>query len=78
MNSQCSIECFFQNHNIHKICVINDPLGQTFSPSSSYNYFQGKFVLLCDILKNGDGYTGGNMCEDNDHYRQGLWVGRVD
>ena len=25
-----------------------------------------------------DGRTDGNLCENNDHYRPGLWVGRVD
>ena len=30
--------------------------------------------LFCDILKS----TDGNMCENNDHYQRGLWVGRVD
>ena len=36
-------------------CVINDPLGQTHSPTSSY--FQTTFVLFYDILKSGDGRT---------------------
>ena len=31
------------------------------------------FVVLCYILKSGDGRTD-IMCENNDHY----WVGRVD
>ena len=37
------------------IYIINDPLGQTHSPTSSNNYFQPMFVLLYDILKSTDG-----------------------
>ena len=33
------------------------------------------FVLL--DLKSGDERTD-NMCKNSDHYRPGLWVGRVD
>ena len=32
--------------------------------------------LFCDILKSGLTYV--NLCENNDHYWPGLWVGRVD
>ena len=62
-------------------CVVNDPLGQTHSPTSSDHsdhYLHATFVLFCNILKSGDRRTGGNLCENNDHYRLGLWVGRVD
>ena len=34
--------------------VINDPLVQTHSPTSSDHYFQAMFVLFCDVLKSGD------------------------
>ena len=43
----------------NKTCVINDPLGQTHSPTSSDHYFQATFVLFCDILKSGDGRSEG-------------------
>ena len=36
---------------IDKTCVINDPLGQTHSPTSSDHYFHATFILFCDILK---------------------------
>ena len=48
---------------LYKTCVINDPLGQTHSPTSSDDYGHLTCVLLCDILKIG------NLCENNDHYR---------
>ena len=59
-------------------CVINDPHGQTHSPSSIDHYFHATFVLYCDILNSWDGRTDGYLCEFNDHYRLGLWVGRMD
>ena len=34
--------------------------------------------LFCDNLKRGNRRTDGNMCENNEHYRPGLWGGRVD
>ena len=46
-----------------KTSVINDPLGQTHSSTSSEHYFQAMFVLFCDILKSEDGRTDGNMCK---------------
>ena len=62
-----------------KTCVINDPLGQTHSPIS---IFRRRLYLFCDILKivnvRTDGRKNGNMWENNDHYRPGLWVGWVD
>ena len=42
--------------NIDKRCVINDPLGQTHSPTSS-DHFIFKRRLFCDILKSGDRHT---------------------
>ena len=59
-------------HNWHEIqpCVINDPLGQTHIISD--HYLDVTFVLLCDILKNGDELPDWNMCENNDHYRSAL------
>ena len=39
------------------MCVINDLLGQTQSPVSSYNYSQLKVILFCEILKSGQGRT---------------------
>ena len=36
---------------MYKTCVINDPLSQTHSPTSNYNYFQETFVLFWDILE---------------------------
>ena len=62
--------------NETKTCVINDPLSQTHSPTSSDHYFRRHF--FCDILKSGDVRTDGNMCENYDHLRPGLGVGRVD
>ena len=59
-------------NNKNKTCVINDPLGQTHSPTSSDLYFHVTFVLFCDIL---DGRT--EICAKI-IYRPGLWVGRVD
>ena len=35
--------------------AINDPLGQTHSPTSSNHYYHLKPVLFCEILKSGDG-----------------------
>ena len=46
-------------HSWHKICVINDPLGPTHSPTSSDHYFHTTFVSFCDILKSGSGRTDG-------------------
>ena len=63
-----------------KIGVINDPLGQTNSHASSEHGFRLKFVLFCEILKSGDGWTD-NMCENNDHWLNNdpwLWGGRVN
>ena len=37
-------------------CAINDPLGQTHNPTRSDN---SKFVLFCEILKIGNGHSGG-------------------
>ena len=34
----------------YKTGAINDPLGQTHSPSSSYHYSNLKIVLFCEIL----------------------------
>ena len=45
----------------------------TVSPVATIIFYL--FVLL--DLKSGDGRTD-NMCKNNDHYRPGLWVGRVD
>ena len=50
-------------------------------PNRSYHYFYAVFVLFGDILKSGDGRTDlrtKTTCNYNDHYRPGLWVGRVD
>ena len=47
-------------------------------PTSSDHYFHATIVLFCNILKSGDGRTDGNLCENNDHYQPGLWIGRVD
>ena len=52
-----------------KTCVINDPLGQTHSPTNSDHYFHTTFVLFCDFLKNREGRTEVNMNESNYHYR---------
>ena len=40
----------------NKTCVINDPIGQTHSPTNSHHYFHAKFELFyfCDILKSRD------------------------
>ena len=50
------------------MCAINDPLGQTHSPTSSDHYSHMKVRLFSEILKSGDGrmYT---PCENCDHYR---------
>ena len=66
------------NNNRCKTCVINDPVGQTHSPTSSDHYFQATFVLFFDILRSEDGRMAGNMCKNNDHFRPGLLVGWVD
>ena len=59
-----------RNKKVQDRCVINDPLGQpTVSPVATIVFCC--FVLL--DLKSTD-----NMCENNDHYRPWLWVGRVD
>ena len=34
-----------------KTCVINDPLGQAHSPTSSDHYFHASFALFCGIFK---------------------------
>ena len=66
------------------ICVINDPLGQTQSPTSSDHYSDLTFGLVCEILKKDDlpdkpanGRTD-TTYENSDHYLQLLWVGLVD
>ena len=65
-----------------KTCVIDDPLGQTHSPTSSDHYFYVSFVRqYCE--KQDRMYvrmesTYGNNKKTNDHYRPELWVGRVD
>ena len=59
----------------NKTCLINDPCGRTHSPTSSDYSFHATFR---DILKSTDGWTDGNMCENNYYYRPGLWVNRVD
>ena len=41
------------------VCAINDPLGQTHSPTNSDHYFYLKFVLICEVLISGDGQTYG-------------------
>ena len=53
--------------------VINDPLGQTLSPSSGdrYRFSLERFIVLRDFEKWG--WTD-VMCENSDHY----WVGLVD
>ena len=61
-----------QNQQKYKTCVINDPLGLTHSPTSIDHYFHSKFVFVLRYFKIG------NLCENNGHYRPGLWVGRVD
>ena len=43
------------------MCAINDPLGQTHSPSSSDHYSRLKVVLFSVILKSGDGQTSAKM-----------------
>ena len=61
-----------------KTCVINDPLDQTHSPTSSDHYFHTTFVVFCDILKSGDGSTDGILCKKKvttgrvDQYMEGL------
>ena len=54
--------------------VINDPLGQVHCPASSDHYFHVKFVLFYEILN----LRTDNTCENSDHYRPWLWVGRMD
>ena len=61
------------NSKQNKTGVINDPLGQTHSHASSEHCF----LLFCSSRFEKWGRTD-NMCENNDPYRQGLWVGRVD
>ena len=53
-----------------KTCAVNDPLGQTHSPTSSDHYFHETFLFVLKIVY---GRTDGNMCENN-YY----WVGHVD
>ena len=77
-NSICGNSDVFKVLTKSKTCVINDPLGQTHSPTSSEHYFHTKFVLFCDILKCGDGRTDGNMYKNNYHYRPELLVGQED
>ena len=75
MSYTLSIGSFGNRKKKEDICIINDPLGQTHSPTScSDHYFHATFVLFRDILKSGDGRTD----ENNDHYWTRLWVGRVD
>ena len=65
----------------NKTCVFNDPLGQTHSPTSSDHYFHETCALQYFEQWGrtyGRGRTYGNLYENNDHYRPGLWVGRVD
>ena len=76
--SFCSKVCVFLLTNCHKTCVINDPRGQTHNATSSDHCFHLKFVLFCDILNTGDRRTDRLTCENNDHYRPGLRVGRLD
>ena len=62
--------------NFNKTCVINDPLGQTHSLASSDHYF----LLFCFArFEKWERTYGRITCAyNNDHYRPGLWVGRVD
>ena len=53
MWSMCRDILFDKNYN--KTCVINNPLVQTHSLTSSDHYFYATFVLIYDILKGGDG-----------------------
>ena len=53
----------YKHMQLHKTGVINDLLGQPTDPASSD---------CCLILKFWDGQTD-DMCENNDHYRPGLW-----
>ena len=46
--------------------------------TGSDHYFQTTFVSFCDVLRSWDGRRDGTMCENNYHYRPGLWDGRVD
>ena len=49
-------QIWFRN-NLNKTCVINDPLGQTHSPTKIDHYFHATFVLFCNILKSAYGRT---------------------
>ena len=60
---------------IHKIDVVNDSLSQIHSPPSSDHYFYLRNVWLCLLLKSTDEH---DICENSDHYRPWLWIGRVD
>ena len=40
--------------NTQDMSLIDDPLGQTHSPSSSDHYFHAKFVLFWDSMKSTD------------------------
>ena len=74
--SQCSLKLNSQNHINSEstlMCVINDPLGQTHSPTS-YDYIH---VLFFDMLKSEDGRKE-NTNKNNNHCQSGLWFGRVD
>ena len=57
---------------IHKICFINDPLGQTHSRASS------EHCLLLFCFSRFEKWGRTDMCENNDLYRPWLWVGQVD
>ena len=52
----------------HKTGVINDPLGQPTVPAGS-----DCRLILKFCAGRTDGRTD-NMCENNEHYRPGLWL----
>ena len=60
--------------------AVNDPLGQTHSPTGSNHYSHLKFVLFCEIFeKSRRTYRcTDNTCENSGHYRPWLWVGLMD
>ena len=67
----------FDDFGWNKTCVINDPFGQTHSLASSDHYFL--LFRFAKFEKWGRTYgLTDSMCKNNDHYRPGLWVGRVD
>ena len=57
---------------------INDPLGQTHSPSRSERCFRLKIVLFATFRKVETHGRTDNIWENNDHNRPCLWVGRVN